>query len=178
MEEWRNIEGYDDYQVSNLGRVKRLDVIDSLGHLRKERILKSGKDTKGYLRVSLWKNGKGKTFKVHRLVAQAFIDNPYNLPQVNHKDENPSNNRVENLEWCDAKYNLTYGSRIKRVSDKTINGKLSKTVYQYSLDGEFVAEYPSVSEAARQLDCDIGCICHCCNGKQKTSYGYVWRYKK
>ena len=98
-EEWKDIEGYEGlYQVSSLGRVKSLK--DNNDKSR-EKILKQGKMKNGYLKVNLWKNEKVKQYYVHRLVANAFIENPSSLPWVNHKDENPSNNRVNNLEWCD-----------------------------------------------------------------------------
>lgn len=114
---WVDIKGYEGlYQVSNLGRVKSLERIDSLGHKRKEKIFKPQKN-KGYLRVSLWKDGKGKKYSIHRLVAIAFIPNPDNLPEVNHKDENKFNNNVDNLEWCTVAYNNTYGTRIQRFSE-------------------------------------------------------------
>lgn len=172
MEEWRNIEGYVDYQVSNLGRVKSTQYHNGTY----ERILKLNKNKKGYQSLKLYKNGKVKRCSVHRLVAQAFIPNPDNLPMVNHKDENPSNNHVDNLEWCDNKYNLTYGSRIERVVSKTKNGKCSKTVYQYTLDGEFIREWPSVNEVERQYGYYSTFISACCRGKYKKAYGYVWRY--
>ena len=110
---WKDIEGYEgEYQISNYGNVK------SLNYLRtgKERILKPGKNRGGYYYVQLYKN-KAKNHYIHRLVAQAFIKNPRNLPQVNHKDENKSNNRVDNLEWCMPIYNANYGTRNKRTSD-------------------------------------------------------------
>ena len=125
IEEWRPIEGYEGlYEVSNLGRVRSLDryIKYSNGniHLHKGKMLSPTKDTVGYLKVGLYCNGKYKMFSVHRLVAQAFIPNPDNLPQVNHRDENPSNDNVDNLEWCDAKYNLNYGSRQDKVRDTAI----------------------------------------------------------
>lgn len=168
MEEWRNIEGYDDYQVSNYGRIKSL-------LYGKERILKPVKNG-GYLRVGLTKNGERKWFRIHRIVAQTFLSNPYNLPQVNHKDENPSNNHVENLEWVSAKYNINYGTRNERVSKTMTNGKLSKTVYQYTLNGEFIAEYSSTMEVERQLGFANTHIGKCCIGQRKSAYGYKWTY--
>ena len=114
MEIWRDIKGYEGiYQISNKGRVK------SLNYRRtgKEKILKPGKTKPGYLCISLYKKGeKCKCFSIHRLVAQAFLPNPDNLPIVNHKDENKLNNNVENLEWCNSEYNLNYGNRNERVN--------------------------------------------------------------
>ena len=107
---WKNIKGYEElYQVSNYGRVKSLR--------KNGKIINGYIDGKGYMQVALSKNGKKKWFRIHRLVAQAFIPNHDNLPIINHKDENKLNNRVDNLEWCTTKYNNCYGTRIKRVSE-------------------------------------------------------------
>ncbi len=169
MEIWKNINGYDDYQVSSMGRFKSLKY-------GKERILKPTKDGSGYLKVGLSKDGKVKEHLAHRIVAEAFLNNPYNLSEVNHKNEDKSDNRVENLEWCDHKYNMNYGTGRQRFSMKHKNGKTSKKVFQYTLAGEFVAEYPSVHEVERQLGYSQGNISECCNDKRKTAYSYVWRY--
>ena len=118
---WKPIEGYEGlYEVSNTGRVRSIDRYDSRNHFRRGRILKLSYDTVGYLIVGLHSNGKKKTYLVHRLVAPAFIPNPDNLPQVNHRDEDKTNNRVENLEWCDSKYNLSYGTRNIRIRETLI----------------------------------------------------------
>ena len=103
MEEWRDIQGYEGlYMVSNLGRVKSLNY----HRTGKERIMKPSDNGHGYLFVVLCKDGKDKNCRINRLVAQAFLPNPDNLPEVNHKDENKYNNCVENLEWCDRSYNV------------------------------------------------------------------------
>ena len=116
IEEWRPVVGYEGlYEVSNTGRVRSLDKYDSMNRFLRGRILRLFTDGLGYLRAQLYSNSKRKSFLVHRLVAQAFIPNPDNLPQVNHRDENPSNDNVENLEWCDAKYNSNYGTRNDRI---------------------------------------------------------------
>lgn len=126
MEEWKDIKGYENiYQVSNLGRVKRLSyVVKNPGPRAngsmlkfKEHLLKPRKITHGYLSVMLYKNGVPKNYKIHRLVAQAFIPNLLNLPEVNHKDEDKTNNQVENLEWCTHIYNSNYGTRPKRIGE-------------------------------------------------------------
>lgn len=116
LEEWKDIPDYEGkYQVSNMGRVK------SLNYARRKqvKVLRPGiEKTRGYLSVTLLKDGKQKTKPVHRLVAIAFIPNPNDLPQVNHKDENKLNNCVDNLEWCNAKYNCNYGHRNMKISQK------------------------------------------------------------
>lgn len=179
MEEWRDIEGYEGlYQVSDQGRVKSLNY-----HMTgEERILKQSRVCKKkYWRVQLYKNGRGKFYPVHRLVAQAFMPNPDNLPEINHKDENPSNNRVENLEWCDRKYNCNYGTRNQRVAEAKrgkYNTKVSKPVAQFTKSGNFIKEYPSTMEAYRQTGINFTNICYCCMGKnyRHTAGGYIWEY--
>lgn len=102
------------YQVSNLGRVKTL----GKGKTQKqEKILRTNPNKEGYIIVALYKNGKRQNFYMHRLVANAFISNNDNLPLINHIDENPQNNVWTNLEWCDSKYNVNYGTRNERVSN-------------------------------------------------------------
>ena len=125
---WKDIIGYEGlYQVSSLGRVRSLDRYDERNCFRKGKVLSPGIKPDGYLVVVLSCNGKHKTIKVHRLVAQAFIPNPDGLPQVNHKNEDKSNNRVENLEWCDAKYNINFGTaRIRSINTKIKNGYVNE----------------------------------------------------
>ena len=129
-EVWRNIKGYEDlYQVSNLGRVKSLSRKIFNGknyYISKEKILKPAKDKDGYVQVLLYKNNRHKTYKVHRLVAMAFLPNPNNLPQINHKDENKQNNYTSNLEWCTPKYNQNYGNRNKKSSESLKGRTLSE----------------------------------------------------
>lgn len=170
---WKDIAGYDGvYQVSNMGRVKSFNK-------GKERILKQGKSGKKYLQVCLCKDNKHKWIKIHRLVAEAFLENPNNLPCINHKDENPSNNNVQNLEWCDMAYNNSYGSRLERATKSLTNHpKKSKAVLQYSLDGNLIAEFPSTKEVERQFGFDQGGISACCLGKYKQMCGFKWYYKQ
>lgn len=141
------------YQISNLGRVKSLK-------FDKERILKSGVSKKGYLYVYLCKNGKQKYFKVHRLVAIMFIENPDKLPEVNHKNEDKTCNEYWNLEWCTTLYNIRYSS--------------AKKINQYDLEGNFVKTWDSISDVKRSLR--IYNIDSCCKGKRKTAGKYIWKY--
>jgi len=162
MEEiWKPVVGYEGlYEISNLGKVKSLKY-------GKERILKP-RNNKGYLEVDLPKDGKHKSYKVHRLVAQAFIPNDDLFKtEINHIDENKENNNVNNLEWCNRQYNNNFGTRIE---------KISKQVNQYDLAGNFIQTFPSMHEIERQLGYNNSHICNCCNGKLKTAYGFIWKY--
>lgn len=162
MEEWKTISGYDsDYEVSNIGNV-RYD---------KKYILPTHTDGR-YLTVNIRKNGKRISAFVHRLVAIAFIPNKHFLPEVNHKNEIKTDNRVENLEWCTHKYNCNYGTRMQRIKEKQ-----NIAVLQYTLSGKFIREYASMHIAADAIDADAGHICDCCSGNRSRAYGYFWRYK-
>lgn len=166
---WKSVEGYEGlYEVSNFGRVK------SLGNekTRKEKILKVGENGCGYMFVTLSKEGKIKPFLIHRLVAAAFLPNPEKLPQINHRDEDKTNNCVENLEWCTRDYNNNYGTRNDRVAKALINGKTSKRVICEET-GEI---FPSTMEVQRQLGFANTHISDCCNGKLRTCGGFHWRY--
>jgi hypothetical protein len=147
---------------------------------KRQRFLSTSLDEKGYEKVSLWVNKKVKTMKIHRLVAKYFIPNPHNYKEVNHKDENKTNNNVSNLEWCDRKYNVNYGSRSEKVAQLLINNNHNKRVLQYDKNGNFVEEYPSLHEAARQLGKESvhgeQNISMCARGKTETAYGYVWKF--
>ena len=142
---WKDIKGYEKlYQVSNLGNVRRIKFINNRTQKDKIKMLKLIKDKKGYLKINLWKNNKSKMFLVHRIVAETFILNPNNLPQVNHKDENKSNNCVENLEWCSKKYNNNYGNRLnnirKKLMEKNVKEKMKNNTKLMIRDekGKFV----------------------------------------
>ena len=184
MEEWRDIEGYEGlYQVSNEGRVKSLErsYTERNGrkatHTLKERILRPSKNSKKYCSVMLSKNGSEKRYLVHRLVAQAFVPNPNDYPAVNHKDENPKNNKVENLEWCTYEYNSNYGTRNERISIILINREdLSKRVYQWTLDGKLVKIWKSTNECGRNGFCQ-NLVAACCRGERKTHKGHKWSYE-
>ena len=165
-EVWCPIKGYEGlYEVSDKGMVRSLK-------FWKERIMKPGSDKNGYLIVNLCKNGEKKMYLVHRLVALAFIPNPDNLPQVNHKDEDKENNSVHNLEWCSSKYNANFGTRTKKISIK-----ISKPVLQYKKSGEFVREWKSATDVQRNLGYFHNNISKCCNGIHKSAYGYIWKFK-
>ena len=179
-EVWKDIKDYEGlYQVSNLGNVKSIDKIikrkNGIEQHFKEKII--NKWNSNYAYVNLSKNGKGKTYTIHRLVAQAFIDNPNNYPCVNHKDENKKNNNVNNLEWCDYKYNNNYNFKMNKIRDKLINGKLSKKVIQYDMNDNLIKLWKSTMQIERCLNYKNQSISNCCKGKQKTAYGYKWKYK-
>ena len=194
MEEWKDIQGYEGlYQVSNYGRVKSLEREITYKDGRKktisEKILHNFLSDLGYYHIMLSKNGVPKRYKVHRLVAQEFIPNSDNLPMINHKDENPKNNNVENLEWCTQEYNVNYGTGIERSREKLLNRiDLSKEVEQYTLDGDLVELFKSASEVERKYpQFRTSSISRCCRGGQMlngkwqviTKYkGYIWKYKK
>lgn len=175
--ECRDIVGFEKYyQVSRDGRIfsKGRTGVRKNGWIMNCRPMELvQKDNgRGYMTVMLYDEHKGHRFYVHRLVAKAFVDNPYNLPQVNHKDENKSNNNADNLEWCDARYNLTYGTHIERVVKAN-----SRPVIQYTINWEYVAEYPSAMEAMRQTGIKQGTISQCCKGQKQTAGGYKWKLK-
>ena len=173
---WRTAV-YDDilyeglYKVSNLGRILSLNYRNT----GKPGLMNPSKDRGGYLHVVLSKNGKPKTCKVHRIVAQTFILNPDNLPEINHIDEDKTNNRVDNLEWKSHKDNCNHGTRNERVAKTQINGKTSKKVLQFTLDGEFIREWPSTMECKRN-GFNQGNIVSCCNGKLPHYKGFRWEY--
>lgn len=179
---WRDIEGYEGkYQVSNTGRVRSLNY-NGTG---KTKVLKPCISNMGYKLISLWKNGKGKSYLVHRLVAQAFLPNPNNYPMINHIDENKANNQVSNLEWCTNKYNINYGTRNERASNsmkgkyKGKNNPSAKPVLMFTLDGEFIRRFECVTDANEYLgkDRDNTNISMCARGKNKTAWGYIWKYE-
>lgn len=180
MEEvWKDIEGYEGlYQVSNLGRVRSVDryVRTSRGNGLKPvkgKIIKQAV-LSGYVCVRLHKNNKEKTHLVHRLVANAFIPNHNNLPEINHKDENKQNNLISNLEWCDRAYNVHYGTGIKRNKES----QSSKPVLCYSLDGNLIEQYNSIREASNATGAGRTNISFCCQNKPKykSAGGFKWRY--
>ena len=173
------VVGYEGlYEASNYGRIKSLaktipGLFGSTIYL-KEKIRRNHKYPNGYEYVGLSNNGKVKTHLVHRLVAIAFIPNPDNLPEVNHKNEQITDNRVENLEWVTHKENANYGTRIQRANEKR-----EIPIIQYSLEGEFITEW---TKGAMSVQKKYGWsrtnICACCKGKQQSAYGFKWAYKE
>lgn len=163
-------------QVSTRGQVKTVDrwvtYADGRKRFYKGQLIKPQRDKKGYLRVRLSRNGKGRNFLVHRLVAETWLDNPEGKPEVNHLDENPGNPDVFNLSYCDHKENMNWGTAIKRIHDS-----LSKAVL--ALDpstGQVVLEFPSTADAGRK-GFNQRNISSCCNGKMLSHRGLVWKYK-
>lgn len=149
-EVWKEIIEYPNYQVSDNGRIR---------NIKTNKILKPSVNSNGYLRVTLSKNGKAKQFSVHRLVAGAFIPNDSNYPQVNHKDENKQNNNINNLEWCDNRYNTRYSN--------------SRAVFGY--DGQSIIEYDAISDAVKD-GFNVGGIWQAIK-KGICHKGYMWQYK-
>ena len=175
-EVWRDIEGYEGlYQVSDQGRVKSLE--RKVSHWRggeriqKERILKPDVSKDGYLRAGLWAGGKRKWLRIHRLVCEAFHENHDNKPQVNHINEDKTDNRACNLEWATARENSNFGTRNERLGKAQ-----SKPVAQYAQDGELIKVWQSTNEVERQTGFSHGYICKTANGKYKQAYGFIWKY--
>lgn len=184
MEEWRDIEGYEGlYKVSSLGRIMSVGRTFRTGKngtrlcVLSDSIKKTVVNNKGYLRVSLNKNGKLKSFLVHRLVAQAFIPNPDNLPEVNHKNEIKFCNEVSNLEWCTTKYNINYNYNYSIARQKTIENR-RKTIIQLSLNNEFIKEWKSVHSAAKELGLSQGNISSCLLGLRNKCGNFKWKYNE
>ena len=175
---WKDIPNYEGiYQASNLGRIKSLERFrkGQNGSLVtvKEKILKPRLSNKGYYQVALWKNSIPKRCLVHRLVWEAFNGTIPEGLQVNHINEIKTDNRLENLNLMTPKENSNWGTRNERQAKK-----LSKVVSQFTLDGILVKEYASAMKAERETGFNNGNIVNCCNGNQKTAYGYKWKYKE
>ena len=183
IEIWKDVENYEGfYQVSNLGRVKSLerDVFLPNGIVNRhieEKILVPILNAYGYSFVNLHKNGKSKAILIHRLVALAFIPNPENKPQVNHKDENPLNNRVDNLEWCTASYNANYGTKNQRCVQNRRSYKLGDNP---SAKPVFCEELNKTFDCAIRAEKELGVcgssISNVCKGKRKTAGGFHWKF--
>lgn len=163
MEIWKDIPDYEGlYQVSNLGNVKN----------KKTCKLKAQMTNKyGYLRVCLWKDGNYKNFTTHQLVAKTFLENKNNYSQINHKDENKLNNKVENLEWCTQKYNNSYGNRLNKIREKK-----EKPIAQFDLNNNLINVFNSAKTASLETGTLRSKICLCCKGKRNKTNGFRWKY--
>lgn len=159
MRDVKNYEGL--YAVTSCGRV---------WSYKNKKFLTPGVYNGGYLYVNLYKNGKYKSFLVHRLVAEAYIPNPDNLPQINHRDENKTNNCLQNLEWCNAKYNANYGNHIEKVANSH-----KKPILQFDLNGNFICEWECATDVGKEVRVHI---CDCLKGRLKSAYGFIWKYKE
>lgn len=197
-ERWVDIHGYEGYyQISNYGRIKSLERIvkcNSGSKVEPSKLLSVTHTNKGgYVIIGLRKNGERHFFQLHRLVLSNFLGCPINNIQVNHIDENKSNNRLDNLEYCTAKYNTNYGDRNKRISEnnklkmlgkkqseENINKRIShiiKTVKQLDCKTqEIINIFPSVVEASIKTNINKGSISDCARGKRKSAGGYIWKY--
>lgn len=175
-EEWRDIKGYEGlYQVSNYGRVKSSG---GKSNHKEAMILKQILGTDGYFQLTLRTKIKQKkqSKSIHRLVAENFIPNINNFPQINHIDEKRTNNRIDNLEWCSYKYNNNYGNHRKKLSDSLVKFK-GKEIIQCDLNNNFIKKWKSLQEAKNSVNAKSNVhIWECCNYKRKTAYGYIWRY--
>ena len=182
MEQWKTIIGFEEYQISNLGRLRSFKN-NNIYYLNP---MLRGHTNQKYKCVRLFNKLGSQVFTIHRLVAMAFIDNPNNYPIVNHKDEDKLNNAASNLEWCTYQHNLTYNNLHIRKGLKLRNRKdLSKPVEMYSLSGELLKIFASLRDAGRFIGRpdNISDISSCCNGYKKNgipvhkAYGYIWKWK-
>lgn len=169
---WKQIPGYSNYLINDKGDIYSI---------KSKRLIKQRVSKFGYYRAALFKEaGEKHEIMVHRLVAMAFLENPANLPQVNHKNENKTDNRVENLEWCTCSYNINYGNRNKTVSRKLAKIK-EKTAARKILQIDIMTKktikvWKSMHEIERKLGIPHSNIYACCTGKRKTRGGYIWKY--
>lgn len=183
-EHWMPVKGFEGvYMVSNMGRVKSVDRITISKNGKrmpfKETILKPKVGRGGYMYLTLHWGAIKKTAKIHRLVAEAFIPNPLNKPQVNHIDEDKTNNMYSNLEWCTAKENCNHGTHNIRMS---MNGRnapsKSSPVLQFSLQGDLIKRWESLCEIERSLGFLHCTVSDCCYGKKPSMYGFIWCFEK
>lgn len=182
---WKDIPNYEgSYQVSNYGRIKSLP----RKRIRKtEKVLKSFTNNSGYEIIRLYQNGLERKYLIHRLVAEVFVTNVNNLPQVNHIDGNKHNNNVNNLEWCTASQNMkhSYANGLNKITEKrrkicSKNGKIAiesskRKVNQYDIEGNFIKTWDSILQIKRKLNIDNSAISKCCKNKRKTAGGYIWK---
>lgn len=168
---WKTIENYSSYMVSNMGRVKRKEGLDSAGHYRQEKMLSPKTDKDGYYDYTLCKDGKMKCFRAHRLVAEAFIPNPENKPCIDHINCVRSDNRVENLRWVTNQEN--HNNPLSLINHKNAS---SIAIIQYTKDGKMLRKWDSATEAAKELNLHHQLISKCCKGTYKSAGGYIWKY--
>lgn len=177
MEIWKDIKNYENlYQVSNFGNIKSVDKFDCIGRNIKGKLLKQRLRKDGYLDINLTKNKKSKKYLIHTLVANCFLENKNNYKEINHKDENKTNNNVSNLEWCCRSYNINYGKANKKRHTKLLN-KRGKKVVQLDLQNNVIQIYNSLREANRKTKINIAHLCECCQNKRITAGNYKWQYK-
>ena len=180
QEIWKDIKGYKGiYQVSNLGNVKSLPRKTNNQYYKglylKQYIYK------GYLRLQLTKHSKSKWFLVHRLVAEAFIPNPKNKPQVNHIDGNKLNNKVDNLEWVTPSENQIHSYQVlKNIPSMKnhfgSNHVAAKSIYQFDTNNKFIKKWNSIIEVTKTLNICACNITDCAKGNRKTAGGFIWKY--
>lgn len=191
MEEWRDIKGYEDiYQISSLGKVRSFDRIatfrgrwGTLVHKHIKGIIKSPNlDTKGYWYVGLYKEGKVHYFKIHQLIATAFIDNPYGYNEINHIDGNKQNNSIENLEWCTHAQNIQHAVRTGLLNPEDARKYHYRKVKQIDpKTNKVIRIWNTIIEAGKSLSHSkkpgnpIWCCLHGLRATN-TAYGYKWEY--
>lgn len=181
IEIWKDVVGYEGYyQISSFGKVKRVSRIGCFGNLIKEHPI-AVYEGERYMLVTLNKLGKKRPNLLHRVIAQAFIPNPDNLPEVNHKDGNRLNNSIENLEWCTSSENQLHAYKIGLqinpwIGKKGIKHPCSKPVVKLSIDGKEIERFDSVRDAARSVKADESYLSHCCRNKNRKAGGFKWKY--
>lgn len=171
-QKWKDVVGFEGlYKVSDTGKIYSV---------KSNRVIKHKISKTGYCNIELHKDGKPIMKYVHRLVAEAFVDNPTNKPQVNHKDGNKQNNHFSNLEWVTASENQRHALLNGLHAPSPMAGKIgalnpcSKTIYQYDTEGNFIKKWDSISDASRELGIGNSNISNCLSGRYKTAGGYKW----
>lgn len=168
---WKNILGYENYQVSNLGRIKSLNY----NKTKHSKILKPD-IRKDYLSITLYKNGIRNRFQVHRLVAINFLPNINNFPCVNHIDGNKQNNRVDNLEWCTYKQNIEHAIKTDLRNFNMGKNPNAKKINQYDMQGAFIKQWDCMKTITNELKISRYVIHKCCIGASKSVNDFIWRY--
>lgn len=197
---WKDIKGFEGlYQVSNMGEMRALDKYVNAGIKNNKVVKKTGKKLllqttkRGYKHISICKNGKSKNINIHRIVMETFCPDkkdfkymPYekledidlSKLEVNHKDENPSNNKLSNLEWCTHSYNINYGDRKRKVLEGIMKTKYNFTpVIQKDLNGNFICKYDSIKQASIATGLYRSQISRCARGIYKQSGGFIWEFR-